>query len=410
MEPASAEILINEAFTLMKEFDQKYSPDQDNVMRQVNNLQSGEIMVIPKELQSMIEAARQINTMSDGLYDITIGPLTQVYGFKTTNPSLPSPDDWLNAKKRTGFTQLSLNTQNQEFYFKKAGMSLDVGGLAKGYILDQVYQLFKSRGVHSALINGGGDIRVIGQKAGRPFKIGIVHPRKRGSLLGSITLQDGEAIATSGDYERFFMAGGKRYCHIFNPLTGRPGNLNQAATVIADSSLKAETLSLTSFLLTAEIALEFLQKNKYNGLIVDSTGQIHHNQEFQGRVQLNTTNQRQDYLFFLMVIVLFIISLLLSNRLRGNQADIALVSITNQSDQKIPLTVNQKHHVNSVLGEMTILVENGTIQILDAPCPDQLCVKQGKINRQGETIVCVPGETIIKLEGNTEELPDAITR
>ena len=110
-------------------------------------------------------------------------------------------------------------------------MQLDLGGYAKGYALDRAAELLRKQGIHNALINIGGNVLALGQHGNRPWRVGIQHPRKPGALA-TLELHDGEAIGTSGDYQRYFMLGKVRYCHLIDPRSGYPMQGVQAVTVL----------------------------------------------------------------------------------------------------------------------------------------------------------------------------------
>ena len=129
-----------------------------------------------------------------------------------------------------------------EFYSKNPAVKLDLGGYAKGYALDVAADYLRSQGVKNALINIGGNILALGQHGSHPWRIGIQHPRKPGAIA-TLELKDGEAIGTSGDYQRYFELDGKRYCHIIDPRTGYPAQGVESATIIVPPGEHAGALS-----------------------------------------------------------------------------------------------------------------------------------------------------------------------
>jgi thiamine biosynthesis lipoprotein len=127
-------------------------------------------------------------------------------------------------------------------YSKNPVVQLDLGGYAKGYALDVAAEYLRSQQVKGALINIGGNIMAVGTHGGQPWRVGIQHPRKPGAIA-ALDLADGEAIGTSGDYQRFFMLDGRRYCHLIDPRTGYPAQGVQAVTVVIPRQEHAGTLS-----------------------------------------------------------------------------------------------------------------------------------------------------------------------
>ncbi len=399
--------LLDKAYAMMEDFDKKYSPSKDNIIGKINSLDSGEVLVLDTDLYNMIKKAEINYEISGGYYDITIGPLSKLFGFKTDNPSLPSEKSIKSTLSKTGFKFISLN-ENKEFMFLKQGMKIDTGGLAKGYIIDKVYDFFKENGVTSALINGGGDIRVIGKKKDRPFIIGISDPENPGLVMAKIELYDGEAVATSGDYERFFFKDDIRYCHIFNPKTGYPGMINHGSTVVAKTSVIAEALSLSSFLMTGETALKYIEKNNCEGLIVNKDYTVSMTKDFQRRCTLNPKISKKDNIFFLIIIALLIISIVISLKFKGGIAENAELIINDKLIKKINLKENAIHEFDLEDGKLVLRVENRKIGITENTCPEKICMHQGFLQNKGEIIVCVPNKIIIKLLGESEI--DSITK
>jgi len=155
-----------------------------------------------------------------------------------------------------------------------ARCQLDFGGIAKGYAIDRGMDMLKQHGIHHALINAGGDIRLIGKHGDRPWHIGIRHPRHKNDVLADLQLQGDVSIVTSGDYERFYIYHGKRYHHLLNPQTGMPSMAAQSVTVMADSATLADAWS-TALFIQGKIDPEHSQALNIQTLIVDQHGNTH---------------------------------------------------------------------------------------------------------------------------------------
>jgi thiamine biosynthesis lipoprotein len=164
-------------------------------------------------------------------------------------------------------------------------MSIDLGGIAKGYAIDRGSAVLKENGITNFILNAGGDIYVSGTKDNdTPWKLGIKHPRNTNDLVAEFDLRD-YAVATSGDYERFKIINGVRYHHILNPATGYPGKLSQSSTVIAPTAEEADATATYIFLLGWKKSLEDKNLN-YPLLIVASDGSVHYNQLFEKNYNL----------------------------------------------------------------------------------------------------------------------------
>ena len=151
-------------------------------------------------------------------------------------------------------------------------VALDLGGIAKGYAVERAARWLRMRGVEHAVLNAGGDTRVLGDRRGQPWVVGIRHPRAEDDVMTKMPLID-EAISTSGDYERFFEENGERYHHIINPGTGLPTDALMSVTVIGSDAVLTDALSTTVFVLGMEGGLELIEQYPgYEAIIVDREG------------------------------------------------------------------------------------------------------------------------------------------
>ncbi|MDD5240775.1 MAG: FAD:protein FMN transferase [Sulfuricella sp.] len=191
----------------------------------------------------IIQDATRLSEMSGGLFNPAIGKLIKLWGFQsdTFEPQRPDPKK-IEALVKADPRMTDIVIEGIEFYSKNPAVQLDLGGYAKGYALDLAAEYLRGQGVKGALINIGGNIMAIGSRNGQPWRVGIQHPRKPGAIA-ALALHDGEAIGTSGDYQRYFLLDGKRYCHIIDPRTGYPAQGVQAVTVIVPKGNLAGTLS-----------------------------------------------------------------------------------------------------------------------------------------------------------------------
>ena len=201
----------------------------------------GESREVVPEFAAMLKDAAQISAQSDGLFNPAIGGLVKLWGFHADEYKAALPDEKLLATLVAAKPQMSDITLSPKPSSSSGGgelvrsnnkaVQLDLGGYAKGYALDRAVELLKRQGIRNALINIGGNVLALGAHGERPWRIGIQHPRKPGPIA-TLELHDGEAIGTSGDYQRYFESGGKRYCHLIDPRNGRPVQGVQAVTVL----------------------------------------------------------------------------------------------------------------------------------------------------------------------------------
>lgn len=194
-------------------------------------------------LVAIIQDAARFSEMSGGLFNPAIGKLIKLWGFQGDEftPQRPDPSE-IKALVQAHPGMADIVFEGIQFYSKNPAVQLDLGGYAKGYALDLAVEYLRAQQVKGALINIGGNIIAIGSRGGQPWRVGVQHPRKAGAIA-SLELHDGEAIGTSGDYQRYFELDGKRYCHIIDPRTGYPAQGVQAVTVLITRGNNAGTLS-----------------------------------------------------------------------------------------------------------------------------------------------------------------------
>ena len=198
---------------------------------------------VSPELAAMLSDAQAIAATGDELFNPALGGLIALWGFHTDSfaPTRPDPAR-LAALVRAHPQMADLTIEGNRVTSRNPAVQLDLGGYGKGYALDRAAALLKAGGVRNALINIGGNVLALGSKGDQPWRVGIQHPREA-RPLATLPLRDGEAIGTSGDYQRFFEMDGERYCHLLDPRTGSPARGTQAVTLLVTPREHAGTLS-----------------------------------------------------------------------------------------------------------------------------------------------------------------------
>jgi FAD:protein FMN transferase len=206
---------------------------------------------VSRETYSIIE--RSISySIKYPCFDITIGPISELWGFSSDHPVTKVPEQKVidSLLLLVGYEKIILNPSDTSVYLELKGMKLDLGGIAKGYAIDRAASEMKKYGMRNFFINAGGDIYVCGKKtADEKWSIGIEHPRKKNEIFAVLELPGDGAIGSSGDYERFTIIDGKRYQHIFDVKTGLPVMTSQSATAFATTAEEAVILSKYFFIL-----------------------------------------------------------------------------------------------------------------------------------------------------------------
>jgi thiamine biosynthesis lipoprotein len=255
---------VNDAFSLVIGLEKKFSThDPDSEVSAVGAAAGRERVKVSPETFSVLATALHIADASGGAFDPTIGAVTSCWREKLLKGEIPSDEEIRDAVSKTGFGALKLSPPDEAYL--ETG-SLDLGGIAKGFVSAAARDLLRSRGVTSALIDLGGNVVVMGGRPGagnsgrEPWRIGIQHPaRPRGTPICAVELYEGSVI-TAGDYERYWDVGGRRYTHIFDPSSGRPaeGPL-KSVTIVSNDPAQGDALS-TAFMVMGEArALELLR-------------------------------------------------------------------------------------------------------------------------------------------------------
>src|SRR5450631_871222 len=240
------EAVAEAAMTEVARIEQRYSRYRaDSALAEINDVaaRAGSI-VVDDETAKLIDYAYACHQRSDGLFDITSGILRRIWDFKSGQlPDRTAIEDLL---PRIGLAKVSW--ERPRLTFPIAGMELDFGGIGKEYAADQAAAVCSALGIRHGLIELGGDIAVIGPHPNlAPWNIGIRHPRDPEASIISVQVNHG-ALASSGDYERYMMVDGQRYCHILNPITGWPCHGLSAVSVMADQCIVAGTISTIAML------------------------------------------------------------------------------------------------------------------------------------------------------------------
>ncbi|MCK4648364.1 FAD:protein FMN transferase [bacterium] len=259
-----------------------HNPESE--ISRVNKLADEEPVKVSKEIFMVLKEALKYSRLTSGTFDVSIRPLSRLWGGKGKLKEVPEARDLEKKLPLVNYKNIILNERNQTVEFKRKGMALDLGGIAKGYALDCVIRVLKEREIKEALINAGGDIRVMGEKV---WKIGLQHPRKEHEVLAVIRLKD-QAIATSGDYQRYFIKEGKRYHHIINPKTGYPANKCMSVTIIGPSAIQTDILATAVFILGPEKGMELIESlNDVEGLIINAQGKVFLSPGPKGKLQIS---------------------------------------------------------------------------------------------------------------------------
>ncbi len=249
-DPARARRAAAAAIADVARIEAKYSRYRDDsVVSRINRAAGGAAVGIDAETAALLAYADRCFQQSGGLFDVTSGVLRRAWDFRRAPPRLPEPDALAAATALVGWTGVEWGERS--IRLPRKGMEIDFGGIGKEYAADRVATICVEHGVLHALANLGGDVRAIGtQGDGRPWRVGVRHPRAEGKAIAYVDLADA-AIATSGDYERYFDLDGRRSCHVLNPRTGMPVSHWQSVSVVAPLAVVAGSCATIAMLLEA---------------------------------------------------------------------------------------------------------------------------------------------------------------
>lgn len=250
------------------------------------NRANGQTVNVDAETWRILQRAKEISSLTGGAFSITIAPLSSMWDFTGGTNRIPADEERLAALPLVDDGRIQLGEGNTVTL--PVGMSVDLGGIAKGYIADRIAEKICGR-VSGAVLNFGGNVYVIGRKPdGSAFTVGVADPSAPESALAVIDAAD-VSVVTSGIYQRRFTAEGKTYHHILDPGTGLPADTDLAsATVAAQSSMTADALATACIVLGKDGALRLLEENGFDGLLITREGEILTTEGFSQRYSLKT--------------------------------------------------------------------------------------------------------------------------
>jgi len=245
---------------------------EESHISMINRTAASEAVVADPELYSLIQRSLDISVLTHGAFDITYDSVGQHYDFRKRQR--PDNDTVRVERERIGYRLVELDDVAGTVRYLEDGVRINLGGIAKGYVVERGVDILKSRGIRHAIVTAGGDSRLLGDRRGQPWGIGIRDPRNDGEVAITLPLSD-EAISTSGDYERFFDEEGIRYHHILAPSTGEPAEGVHSATVLGPDAVMTDALSTSVFVLGVDQGLRLISSlPDYESIVIDAAGAI----------------------------------------------------------------------------------------------------------------------------------------
>jgi thiamine biosynthesis lipoprotein len=272
---AHAEQCAEQIFSEMRRIDALMSPYKPNSeLSRINQQAAGQAIQISEEMFKLLEKSLQMSQLSNGAFDITFSSVGHLYNYR--EGIKPSEEDIQQSLKSINYRHVLLDNTNRSVRFAQPGVHIVLGGIAKGYAVDNFIAILVKCGIKGGMVSAGGDSRILGDRGNRPWMMGVRHPRKKDAVAVMLPLSN-TAISTSGDYERFFIEDGKRYHHIISPSTGKSVSTTWSATVIGPDATTTDALSTTLFVLGPEKGLQLVESLAgIDAVIIDAQGQMHY--------------------------------------------------------------------------------------------------------------------------------------
>jgi len=253
---AKGEAAIEAVFAEFRRIDalmSTYKPESE--LSQVNADAARAPVRISRELYELLATSIEYSKLTRGAFDVTYASVGYLYDYRAH----VHPDEQAIAAALPGidYRHIELLPESNSVRFRRPGVRIDLGGIAKGHAVDRGIDVLRQLGVERAMVNAGGDTRIIGDRLGRPWVVGIRHPDDENRIVLRIPLTDA-ALSTSGDYERFFEEDGVRYHHILDPRTGKSASKLRSVTIIAPTATRTDALTKSVFVLGAADGIAFI--------------------------------------------------------------------------------------------------------------------------------------------------------
>jgi thiamine biosynthesis lipoprotein len=272
-DPVKGSAAIDAVMAEMHRIDElmsHYKPESQ--LSQINEHAADAPVQVDRELFDLLKLSLHFSEITDGAFDITYAGVGHLYDYR--RHIRPTEEQIQAALPTINWRNLILDPDKLTVKFAMPGMRIDVGGIGKGYAVDRCIAILQSRGFSHALVSAGGDSRIIGDRDGRPWVVGIRHPDDPNKIVTRLPLVD-TAMSTSGDYYRFFDENGVRYHHIIDPHTGHPASRVRSATILGPTATETDGLSKTAFIIGAEKTVEMINRMpNFDAIFVTPDGRV----------------------------------------------------------------------------------------------------------------------------------------
>jgi len=292
---ADAAKAVESVFKEMKRLDAEMTTWTDtSEVSKVNAAAGKKPVPVSAETYEVIERAQDISKKSGGVFDISVGAFKGLWRFdEDMNGSLPDPKDVKARLALIGYKDIVLDKKKKTVFLKRKGMSITLGGIAKGYAVDKCVAILKKAGFNDFMLQAGGDMYIAGRTAGRKeseqWQVGIRDPRgKDGELFAGMPIEN-HSFSTSGDYERGFVKEGVRYHHILDPRDGQPARASRSVTIRAKDAFTADAWSKVMFIMGWKAGMDIIKKYKladFEVVWIDDKNEVHMTPEIEKELKI----------------------------------------------------------------------------------------------------------------------------
>ncbi|WP_368411635.1 FAD:protein FMN transferase [Aliiglaciecola sp. 3_MG-2023] len=278
--PEVGRAAVDAVMAEMQRINQLMSPYIDSSeLSKLNRLAANTPVTVSKEMFELLQLSYGLSEETQGAFDITFASVGYLYDYRQKQrPDTKTIQGLLDA---INYRHLLLNPEQQTVTFAHPKVKIDLGGIAKGHAVDNALSILKNMGIKHALVTAGGDTGLLGDRNGRPWKVGIRDPRNRQKQAVVLPLEN-IAMSTSGDYERYFEEGGKRYHHILSPKSGESSREVQSVTIVGPRSTLNDGLSTAVFVLGVKKGIDLINQTRgYEAIILDDQRRLHYSRSFE---------------------------------------------------------------------------------------------------------------------------------
>lgn len=271
--------LIDAVMKEMRRIDAAMSPYQpESELSRLNRRAPGEAVTVSKELFDVIAQAQHFSRLSDGAFDVTFASVGHRYDYRQRQK--PTEGEINALLPLIDYRHLQLDEKARTIHYARSGVVIDLGGIAKGYAVDRGCAILADAGVKHAIVTAGGDSRILGDRRGRLWMVGIKNPRGEGHVI-KLPVEN-LAVSTSGDYERYFEADGTRYHHILNPVTGKSVSGVRSVTILGDNATLTDAMSTTVFVMGVHKGLALVNRmQNLSAVIIDDLGKVYYSNDLE---------------------------------------------------------------------------------------------------------------------------------